>query len=409
MRRTRPRLLYIFTDPARDATASALVVHRHFALLGERYELFHAHEEAPTAVASNHIQLPARRIYHRLLRTRCARFARALDVRNGFFQSRRAIRAVLADTQPDLVLTIADGSIYIPVREATTRARIPLVTMFHDWTPAWLQTLPSWAGKGAARQVRQTYRESSFAFCICDELHDLLGPKTNSEVLRPLPDPTLCGLESRPESTRAEAPFFALYTGVFGHRYSAETKTLCDHLILTGQASRLRILGPHPGWSPAEVARLQQHSIYRGFVSRDELRRALESAPALLVICPFDAQFELCARYSFPSKIADYCRAGRPFIVWGPKDAAAVRWARRTGAALVVDSPAPDALMSALTDLGSSRELQIRLGRAAVEAGKTHFDPAQLQQIFERGLRSALDGRAEARSARVMQQNASTI
>lgn len=387
----RPRILYISLAPARDGTSGSLLLHRHFTLLGNRFEIHRAHEDPSLPGEENYTQLPPRPLHDRLMRSRLVRLAERLENTRGFFHSRRALRAIIDRVRPDIIVTIAEGTLYMPVRSLALARDIPLVTFFHDWSPSW-PGVPAACRPGAEATFRRAYRDSAVSFCVCDEIRDALGGHPNAPILHPIPNPNPAPVAA---DTSAGIPFHALYAGVFHTLYAAEMKALCRELVRARATNLLRIIGPDPGW-PAEDARpLCEHNIYHGF-QKAGLPTWLAAAPAHLVISSFEPGFEDYSRYSFPSKIPEYCRYGRPLVIWGPAHAASVRWARRTDAGLVVDNPDPAALVAALRDLAAAPERRAALARHTARLAETTFQPARLQSVFEAGLHAALAGNRSA-------------
>jgi glycosyltransferase involved in cell wall biosynthesis len=96
------------------------------------------------------------------------------------------------------------------------------------------------------------------------------------------------------------------------------------------------------------------------------------------------------ARYSFPSKLTEYCRYERPIVVWGPEFAACVAWARKADGAVVVTDPDPAAVISALDRLAGDPALARRYSDASRRMAETEFNPQTLQAIFESALDRAL-------------------
>ena len=92
--------------------------------------------------------------------------------------------------------------------------------------------------------------------------------------------------------------------------------------------------GPRPHWGDALDARMIEHGIFRGYMPLAELDSTLAAASCLLVIMPFSETGRRFATYSFPSKLTEYTRFGRPIVIWGPKYWSAVDWAERSHAAL---------------------------------------------------------------------------
>lgn len=379
----KPRLLYLSAYPARDASGGSLLMHRHFSRLAGRYELHRAHHDAPLAGEENYHQLAPRPLYHRLAHTRFTETVKGLDHAYGFFHSRRALVDLIRRVQPDLVVTVAEDSFYVAAAAAARQASVPLVAVFHDWAPGWHEIPEKWQAR-AERAFRRVYAESAHAFCVSDELRTALGEKSRASVLHPIPDATPpLALEPDPE-------FHALYAGAFRRLYAAEVKALCGEFARAGTAPGLRVIGPDPAWPAEDQASLVRNGFYRGFHKGEVFQQQLARAPVHLVISPFGRDYESYARYSFPSKIPEYCRFGRPILLWGPAHAASVRWARRTGAAHVVEDPSPAAVVAALRRLHDEPGLRVELGQRALRAATNDFDPDRLQGIFESGIAQAL-------------------
>lgn len=386
-----PRLLYICLTPPSDSSSGALLIHRHLQALGGRIEVSVLHTETQRPPTPGLYCLPERRLYERLLRTRFNEQVRSLEYTRGPFYSRRVARQVIRTVRPDAIMTVPEGSLYSLARSVAQSAGLPLFSVFHDWAPGW-PDVPMSARAGADAAFRRIHRASVASLSVCPELLDHLGAQPGATVLPPVPDP------HKPIDAPAlrTDPFYALYAGAFYGMYADEMKALTRAFAAQPSAPPIEILGPDPLWGEEDTRLLRQLGVYKGFFKGEPFRARLAAAPALLVISSFQSNYEQYSRFSFPSKIPEYCRYGKPIVLWGPAYAASVAWARRTGAALVVDDPSPAALIAALRKLEAQPELQLELARRAAHAAATEFDPARLQGIFEAGLRRALPQLAPA-------------
>jgi hypothetical protein len=380
------RLLYLSSLPARDQFAGAVIMHRHFKLLGLDYEIHRAHYEPPLPGETNYTQLPRLRLYHRLFHTRLNAHVIGLDSAFGLFHSRSRMRAILRRVRPAAVITVAEGSVFAPVRTIAKAEGVPLVSIFHDWSPGWF-SLPAAYQAATERTFRRLYRDSAAAFYVSEEMGTALGHRPEASLLYPIPDSEVLA-----DHLPGAAPdaFYALYAGSFRFLYAPEVKSLCRTLAAAGQANLLRLTGPDPKWGGADVNLLTQYRLYLGFLDRPALRHELRTAPVQFVISSFEPEFELYARYSFPSKIPEYCLFGRPILLWGPEYSAAVRWARRSGAAWVVTDPNPTAVLGALTHLSKNPILTAELSTRARWWAANEFHPQRLQAIFRGGLERAI-------------------
>ncbi len=267
------------------------------------------------------------------------------------------------------------------------RRKLPIVSFFHDWSSTWLPA-PRWVKHLVDRQIRRLYCESRVSLPVSPTLRHRLGPHSAAWTLPPIPD------EGSLPAPSCAAPFHIAYAGVFHLLYRAEIEALAVALHEANEATLFRVFGPRlPTYGPLAAGTPVAGRIYGGYLGRDELSAALAGASALLVVSPFAENWREIARFSFPSKIPEYCRFGKPILLWGPPDAASVEWANRTGAALVVSDPRPEAVVAAIHRLRDDTELRARLGAAAARCADTMFHPRRLQGLFESALLYSL-GRA---------------
>lgn len=376
----RPAILYLSSVPARDETSGALVMHRHLSAAASRFAVHCAHDVALPQPAPDIHVLPRRALFDRLSNTRYSSVVHGLNAATGLAVASSAIDAVVRQVQPRLILTVGEGSLHIAARRAAWRHGVPLVAIFHDWSPTWLPGSPA-VRRLAERQFRRLYRASDVALVVSPALGAALGPHRDCRVLPPIPGEA----RSTPRASAGQ-PFFALYAGTFQHLYRGEVRALCEAFRSAEAASLLRLHGPAPGWPAEEAAVLD--GIYRGFLPRAGLEEALASAGALLVAIPF--AWDEIATLSFPSKLTEYCRFRKPIVVWAPPHAAAAQWATTSGAAMLVSSPDPAAVVAAVCELREKPALAQTLADAAGRWADDAFHPARLQAEFEDALHTAL-------------------
>ncbi len=377
--------LLVFSQYAlEDGTSGALLLHRHLAAAAPRWE---ARNAALVGSVPPGLRLRRRR-WHAALASapsrRLQRLANAWDALGGAGLDPGRFRRILEEHRPDVVLALADGAVAIRAWQAARRRGLPLVVVLHDWYPGGLD-VPERLRPAIEGRLRRICRESAVSLSVCEEMRAAAGGGTNARVLYPIPDPD-------PAGPAAEAPgeaFYALFAGRFDHFLRREMLALAQALREAGRARELAVIGPLPERDAEISAVLRRDDIHRGFLKGAELRSALRRAPAHLVICPFGPESRHIARCSFPSKIPEYCPYGRPIVVWGPEDAAAVRWARAGGAALAATDPSPRAVLDALAGLAADPGLRLRLGARAAEEARGRFDPARLRAQFEDALHFA--------------------
>jgi glycosyltransferase involved in cell wall biosynthesis len=106
---------------------------------------------------------------------------------------------------------------------------------------------------------------------------------------------------------------------------------------------------------------------------------ALAAADVLLL-----SQRSSVADMSLPSKLTSYCAAGRPIVATVRTDGATYREIQQTGAAVVVPSGDPDALLRAVAEIRNDPALAARLGAAGASYASTALAPSE---GLERGRR----------------------
>lgn len=390
----RPRILYVSSLPAANSTSGALLLHRHFSLAETRFEIFHAHDSLKLAEDVRHFRVPLRPAYRRVQSTRWFKFIWSLNHGLGCSVAPSDLDALVRRLKPEAILTVAEGPLMAPVRRLARRSRLPLVTVFHDWASNWLPA-PPWVKRLVDRQIRRLARSSRVNLCVSHAFRAELGPAVESWFLPPIPaaEPTP---STHAPDVRASVPSFtAVYAGVMHHLYRDEIDGLARALHAQGDTTLLRAYGPQaPAQGILADGPPEARAIYGGFLKGESFERTLSTADALVVISPFGAEWRKIAQFSFPSKIPEYCRFGKPLVLWGPADSTAAEWARVSGAALTVTDPSPVAAANALRRLREAPELRAQLANSAKRAAATTFHPGRLQQVFERSLLYAM-GRAE--------------
>lgn len=386
----RPRVLYVSSLLAQNTTSGALLLHRHFSQAEPRFEIFHAHDHATMVEDAHHVRLPLRPLWSRIQSTRWFKFFWSINHALGCSVSPDALDAVVRRLRPEVLVTVGEGPMIPAVRRLAQRTQLPLVSVFHDWASNWLPAAP-WVKRLVDRQIRALAQASKVNLCISRAFRIELGSHADSWFLPPIPASPGTDLQLAHAERETGTGFTAVYAGVMHDLYREEIDGLAGALLATGDTGLLRAYGPHPPSTglladgPAET-----RALYGGFLKGAPFERTLSAADALVVISPFGAGWRKIAQFSFPSKIPEYCRFGKPLLVWGPPDSTAVAWARESGAALVVTDSSPAAAAAALRQLRDTPALQSELAAGAVRAAATTFAPARLQHLFEHSLLYAI-------------------
>jgi glycosyltransferase involved in cell wall biosynthesis len=317
------------------------------------------------------------RIIKRLYRTRFRRCAGSLDV----LAAGRRWTVLLPTSRVasnTVVLTIADGDGCWAAQRFARKHALPLATIFHDWWPD-IPTVHAPFRKVLERRFRQLYRDSDVALCVCEGMRNYLGDHRNSRILYPIPD--CAGLPpERPRGSNEASAIRVHYAGNL-YEYGAMLRSLLEAAVRHPWLS-LQVRGGNPDWPADFRDTMRARGTWLDFAPRAEFGKWLAVADALLVTMSFDPVLRRRMETSFPSKLTEYARYGKPIIVWGPEYCSAVRWARSGHRALCVTDEDPSALVTALGSASRTPELRAHYATAARRAAICDFDPGTLQHQF---------------------------
>jgi glycosyltransferase involved in cell wall biosynthesis len=135
-------------------------------------------------------------------------------------------------------------------------------------------------------------------------------------------------------------------------------------------------------------AEIHKHGWYcrsivaKGWLSQAELARELSSADILFLPYSFSAISREAVKTAFPSKAADYLAAGKPIVVFGPKDSSLVRYASNQGFAEVVTEFSEAALAHAIETIASSAPYREKLAARALEVFAVNHDISRQRDKF---------------------------
>lgn len=370
-------ILYLSSVIPGPSTAGELILHRHFQQLESRVII--AGPPAPGV----EIPLPQGAILYRLARTRLSAFAHELLELRRPPGLRNLEHGLSRLPRPEMVLTVAHGHLCRLASLVSSRLRVPLVTVFHDWWPT-LAPVHDFFRPLLERRFRGLYRASRVAFCVSEPMREALGPHPDSRVLYPMPEPP-----SRPLPPSSPGPFRCAYAGLLQAPYGEMLNELSTAIAKRSDLG-LFLAGPDPG-EPA-ASQLKRRGQYSGFLSREELVSRIGCSDALLVAMSFHPQDRLRGETSFPSKLVEYCHYRKPLLIWGPENCTAVRWARSREAALVITDPGAGSVEAALDRLKAAPALAAQLASRAGELAETEFNPEEIHRTFVNGLCDALEG-----------------
>ena len=106
--------------------------------------------------------------------------------------------------------------------------------------------------------------------------------------------------------------------------------------------------------------------------ARDDVIDFLSGCDLLFIPMSFESKIREDLLTIFPTKVTDYWLAGRPILVYGPREYAFVPLAENDGYAIVVSQRSPERLAEAVKALGNSPETAERLAAASGEMVRKH-------------------------------------
>jgi glycosyltransferase involved in cell wall biosynthesis len=322
-----PLMLLLSSVIPQNTTATEVVLYRHFTQWPD-VTLAIATTVPQVAYPSDFpehtwISLSQHSWLERLTRTRVARAVHLLRQALPTINI-TALRYWLRDHRPDVILTVAHGELCWVAQAIAQEYNIPLVTLFHDWWPE-LAYIPDYGRKWLEKKFRRLYQSSDCALCVSPAMKQALGEHSNSSILFPIPNHIEVSASVEREKNH---PFTVVYAGNLSDVYAPMIRALANAWIEYAPNFQLKLFGATPDWPDAEINAFRRRGIYQGFVSRECLDRALIQADMLLVVMPFQAQYQKRVMTSFPSKLIEYAQLNKPMIIWGPEYCSAVQWSK---------------------------------------------------------------------------------
>lgn len=302
--------------------------------------------------------------------------------RLAFYASYAAGASIVASAlpRPDVILA---SSPPLPVAAAAAlvakRHRVPWVMDVRDLWPEAAVALGELSNARllawAERLERRLYEDAAAIVTVTEPFGDLIAEKTSDpEKISLIPNGTtrlwVDGAQVEPDRRSLELPesqFLWTYAGNVGTAQGLEAAV--DAAAALGEGFRLLILGDGPA-----LTALQKHAqavapdrvMFRGQVAPEEAVRHVRASDALLV--PLSGHPIL--RTFVPSKLFDFCAAGRPVIVAAAGEPA--RLGEAAGAAVAVPPDDAEQLAAALRRLRGDPELRDRLGAAGRAFGASN-------------------------------------
>ncbi len=376
----RITILYVGNVRSERGIGGSVVLHRHLEAARERFDV---EVLSPPAAWKKPWSFCRRlaRFLQRFGSHSAENLCRWIDER----RAEPWLNRKLKGAKNAIVLTVAHGHLAYVGADCAKKAGLPLVTIFHDWWPDCPFSDEATRRRDEQRFL-QMHQKSDVSFPVSEGMREALGQHPASTLLYPIPE--IEDAFPRPVASLESGPFRILYAGNladYGPMLGEALQAAAEH-----PGIRLEVRGPGPHWPVQLKEEMRNRGQWLDFAPRSELELWLGTADAFLVCMDFKSALRRRMETSFPSKLTEYSRYGRPLVIWGPEYSSAVKWAMESGAALCVTSSRPEELVSALGKLAVDAGLRERLGTCAYQAYKSQFHPGLLQEIFEKGFRKAI-------------------
>jgi glycosyltransferase involved in cell wall biosynthesis len=302
-----------------------------------------------------------------------------------------ALRAILVIRRQrvEALITIVQGRYYLAAALASWVTATPHITLVHD----------NFVSANASSSVLLTrllrhltitiLRGAAHIYAVSPEMQRLVFREYGIESEIQMPSTT--GPARQAEGQVQVSPLggpVILFAGTIAYTV-IDCLDLLANMIATGQLKEY-------GMPEAKLhlcttmtdAEMQKRGwdrpgiVARGWVPQSELPGELSSADILFLPYSFLESSRDAVETAFPSKTADYLAAGKPVLVFGPKNCSLVRYASEQGFAEIVDEFSPAALARSIQKIAFSPSYRERLATRALEVFRANHDIKCEQRKF---------------------------
>ncbi len=280
----------------------------------------------------------------------------------------RWLERKVAPFGPDVVVAVIHGWFSEVALEVSRRLNIPFHAIIHDYFDVTFPVPQRLEGL-AHRRWKRLCSLASSRICVSPFMADAVQRETQRKscVLYPGLSADLdLGDRRSVASSRSGGSIRFAFAGSIHPSFQSMISRLSK--ILQRQGDSLVLHSPHA------LGALANGVTDGGAIESDRLADILASeADVLFLPMSFRAEVEKNVRLCFPSKLVEYCAAGRPVLIWAPPYSSAVRWAKEhSGFAEIVDADSDDDLSAAVERL-RDQGLRERKGSCALSIAGEFF------------------------------------
>ena len=344
-----------------------------------------SHSQAMNLLGCRHIAIPvfseSRFPWLRRLKSAGNRLCLALVTLRAILETRRR--------RVDAVITVIQGRYYLAAGLACWVTATPLIAIVHDNFVSSNAAAWDFLARLQRRLTTKILQRAGQIYAVSPEMQRLVFSECarQAEIQFPSSRRPARQAERNAGVTRSGGPVI-LFAGTLGYTVN-DCLDLLAGLITTGQlkeygvsGARLRLCAAlteeelqKRGWKHPDIE-------VRGWVSQMELHEELCRADILFLPYSFSENAREAVETAFASKTADYLAAGKPVLVFGPKNSTLVRYASEQGFAEVVDEFSSAALARGIQNIESSPVYRERLAARALEVFSANHDIEVQQHRF---------------------------
>lgn len=305
--------------------------------------------------------------------------------------------AWIRETGPDVVYYRAiDRPAWMTplVLAVSEQLGVPVVTHIMDDWP--MRESEADATGRVHGMVTELFRRSARALSICDAMSAAFEARYGIafEAFQNTAELAEWSAVDRSRSVERDGVFRIVYAGSLAEdmtlRSFCELVEAVSELASSGRRIELEVYGAR-WWKRV----FDEHVAgvgcvrYIGFVPRERYVTALRDADLLAMPINFDQRSLSYMRYSMANKSVDYMAAGRPILVYGPDESAAVDYARRSGWAEIVSRRGVAGVRDAIARLMDDAARRDALAARAMETARASHESGRVRERFRTVLAEA--------------------
>ena len=188
-------------------------------------------------------------------------------------------------------------------------------------------------------------------------------------------------LEYQPPTDEVRLYFMGMFNQSYIPNFRAVLTALESRMSKSQQAKPVRFTIRTHGFNP-EVFPGKEIVESLPFASSDVVEREMRSQDFLYLPLPFEDEWQNLCKFSLSTKMVSYLGAGVPILYHGPASSAAGQYLRRNGAALQLNSNAPDEIATTLDNAFDDASALNRVSENAQNAVRRDFDAVMLKCRF---------------------------